>query len=394
MKKLRLFFNSNAIWGISGYSNQIAELLPLLKDEGYPIAICNFFGQQGGIFDLDGIKQYPVINHVYGSDAIVLHANDFKADITFTLQDQWVLNPDDLQRVKNWIPITPIDSEPVSPVVLEKLKYATKIITYSKYGQKELQKNGFFSTYIPHTVNTDIFKPMDKKERKAKSGLPTDCFLIGMVAANKDNPPRKSFQEVLDAFKLFLEIEPKALLYIHTNPQFPGGFPIDKYAEFLKIKDKVLFPDNYQMNFNVKKEQMALIYNTFDCFVMPSRSEGFGLGFIEAQSCGVPVIGQRWTSMTELIKENETGFLCEPIHKWWTPQGAYWAVPSTQSLYECFVKIHKADRVKMGESARNFMLENYDTKKIFTEKWKPYIEKLEIECYGKQPVAQENKKDI
>ena len=231
---------------------------------------------------------------------------------------------------------------------------------------------------------------MDKALRKQQSGLPADCFLIGMVAANKDNPPRKSFQEVLDAFKMFLEVEPKALLYIHTNPQFPGGFPIDTYANFLGIRDKILFPDNYQMNFNMKKLEMNLVYNTFDCFVMPSRSEGFGLGFIEAQACGVPVIGHRWTSMTELVKEGETGFLCEPVQKWWTPQGSYMAIPSIQSLYECFVKMHKADRVAMGKAARKWMIEEYDTDHIFNTRWVSYLQKLEEECYGKQvPVAKE-----
>lgn len=393
--KLRLVINSNAPYSISGYGQQMQELVPRIKKEGYEIATINFFGLQGNSIetkDLPGVKQYPVVNHTYGSDAMVLHGADFKADAVFTLQDVWVLHPNDLQQVKRWIPIVPIDHDPVQKPVLEALKYAYKIITYSKFGQEQLRKRGLYSTYIPHTVDTEIFKPMDKKERKKKAGISPDCFLVGMVAANKDNPPRKSFQEVLDGFKMFLEKEPKALLYFHTNPQFPGGFPIDSYAEFIGIRDKVLFPDNYTMNFNTGKKEMNLIYNTFDVLLNPSRHEGFGVALIEAQASGVPVIGNRWTSMVELVKEGETGYLTDLLYKPFSLMGSYMGQPDPKSIFECLMKVRESDRVKMGEKARTFMLEEFDSNKVFKEKWIPFLSQLESEVYP--TIAQEKEKNV
>lgn len=381
-KKLRIILNTNAQWSTSGYGQQAAELLPLIRDEGYPLAAIDFFGLEGGKVLLDGVVQYPKINHVYGSDAMVLHARDFQADVTFSLQDIWVLNPQDLSQVKNWVPILPIDHDPVPKVILERLKFAYRIVTYSKFGHKQLQENGLYSTYIPHTVNTEVFKPMNKRQRKKDAGISPDTFVVGMVAANKDNPPRKSFQEVLDAFKLFLEKVPQAVLYIHTNPQFPGGFPIDQYAEFIGIRDKVLFPDPYQMNFNTSKELMALAYNTFDMLLMPSISEGFGVPAIEAQSCGVPVIVNNFTSMPELVKPGITGEVCEVQSKRYSHLGSYMGIPSTQSIFDCMVKIYEADRVKMSQEARKWIVENYDTKTVFNEKWKPFLAKLEKELHN------------
>lgn len=391
-KRLKILISSNAFWGMSGYSMQLAELLPRIKDEGYLLAASNFFGLQGGKIMVNNILQYPVINHVYGSDALVLHAQDFGADVVFSLQDQWVLHPDDLAKAKHWIPITPIDFDPVPQKILNNLRYAWKIITYSKFGQKELMRNGLYSTYIPHTVDTYIFKPFDKAERKKKSGLPENAFVVGMVAANKDWPPRKSFQEVLDAFKMFLEKVPQALLYIHTNPQFPGGFPIDEYANFIGIGNKVMFPDAYQMNFNTGKMQMALIYNNFDVFVMPSTSEGFGVGLIEAQACGIPVITNNWTSMKELVKPGKTGFLTDISSKKYVQIGSYMATPSVTSIYNSLIDVYKADRVKMGEEARKWMVEEYDSAKVFKEKWIPYLQDIENEIYGKQ--LDENKQKV
>lgn len=366
----------------SGYGQQMAELLPLIRDEGYPLAICNFFGLQGGKVMIDGIVQYPIINHTYGSDAMVLHAQDFGADVVFSLQDIWVLHPDDLSKVNRWIPITPIDHWPAPKPILEKLRFAYRVVSYSQFGRDQLRENGFSSTYIPHTVNTDIFKPTGSKaERKIAGNQDPNTFIWGMVAANKDNPPRKSFQEVMDAFKLFLNDVPNSKLYIHTNPDFPGGFPIKQYAMQLGIFDKVIYPDTYQLNFNTPKETMNLIYNTFDAYVGPSVNEGFNVPLIEAQACGLPVITNDWTAQKELIIPGKTGFLTEIAAKKWSPLQGYYAIPKVESIYEQMIKVYKADREKMGRDARQHILTNYDTKRVYFEKWKPFLERLEKEIY-------------
>lgn len=380
-KTLRVFWNSNAMFSMSGYGQQMAELLPLIRDDGYPLAICNFFGQEGTKFMLDGILNYPKINHVYGGDAMIHHARDFNADVVFTLQDVWVLNPQDLQQVNRWIPYIPIDHEPIPRVVAEKLKYAYRVVAMSKFGQEELKKKGIASTYIPHMVDTTIFKPQDKAQIKKNAGFSPDTFILGMVAANKDNPPRKSFQEVLDAFKMFKEKVPNSILYIHTNPDFPGGFPIKEYAEFIGILGSVFFPEPYQLSFNTTKEGMSKIYNAMDVFLMPSFSEGFGIGFIEAQACGIPVIGNNFTSMKELVKVGKTGYLTDVASKRFSQLGSYIAVPSTQSIFDSLMKIYNGDREKMGIEARKFMLEEYDSKVVYETKWKPFLAQLQKEIY-------------
>ncbi len=378
-QRLRILLNSNAPWSTSGYAQQVAELAPRIRDEGYHLGLSNFFGQQGGKIMIDGIMNYPVINHVYGSDAMLLHGRDFGAQVVFSLQDTWVLNPQDMVQIPHWIPIAPIDHDPVSRPVLDILRYAYRIITYSKFGNKQLADHGLASTYIQHTVNTDVFIPHDIVERKQKANLPPDCYLVGMVAANKDNPPRKSFQEVIDAFKLFLEQVPKALLYIHSNPEFPGGFNFKQYADYIGVGNKLLMPDAYMMNFNTDKSAMSRIYGTFDMLVAPSISEGFGIPIIEAQACGVPVVTNDFTSMPELIKVGETGELCKVAYKRFSPQGSYMGMPDMHSIYDAMMRIYKADRSKMRDSARKWVVDNYDTKKVFEEKWKPYLAKIEKE---------------
>lgn len=381
-KHLRILWSSNSVWSTSGYAQQSAEILPRIRDAGYPIAASNFFGQAGGKFMVDGILQYPVINHAYGSDAMMLHGRNFNTDVTISLQDSWVLNPQDLQHVIRYIPWLPVDHDPVPPGVVDKLKFAYRIIAMSKFGLKQLQSKGLHATYIPHTVDTNIFKPLNKFQRRKETGIAPDAFIVGMVAANKDNPPRKSFQEVLEAFTLFVAVEPKAVLYIHTNPDFPGGFPIKECARALGLRgDQVLFPDMYDLNFNIGKEQMNLIINNFDVLLAPSVSEGFGIPIIEAGACGVPVIVNNWVAMPELVVPGETGEICEIGSKWFSPQCSWMARPAVQSLFDKLVKIHHADRAKMGKQARKHIEENYDTDRIFESHWKPFLARLEKEVY-------------
>jgi glycosyltransferase involved in cell wall biosynthesis len=357
----------------------MADLLPKMVEAGYPTAISGFYGLEGGIIDVNGIRCFPKIGDKWGSDAMVEHAKAFQSDVVFTLQDIWVVDPNMLRLIPRWIPIVPIDHEPVPEAIFQRLKLAYRVVTYSPFGTRELHRKGMHSTYIPHTVDTKLFKPMDKKEIRKKIGIPDDIFLFGMVSANKDNPPRKEFQRVMDAFVKFKQNHPKSGIYFHTLLEQGGGFNIKEYAKYLGISGDIYHVQPYEQLYGISHSDMPRIYNAFDCLLAPSSNEGFGVPLIEAQSCGVPVITNNFTSMPDLIKEGKTGFLTTVEHKRWTPLGAYIGHPSTDSIYDCMEKVYLADRKKMGKAARKFMQQEFDLDKVFKEKWIPYLQLLESE---------------
>ena len=58
------------------------------------------------------------------------------------------------------------------------------------------------------------------------------------------------------------------------------------------------------------REKLVQLYNRSDVFVLPSMAESFGMVFVEAMSCGLPVIGPRVGGVPDIIAP-DNGLLVE-----------------------------------------------------------------------------------
>ena len=105
---------------------------------------------------------------------------------------------------------------------------------------------------------------------------------------------------------------------------FPGvlfcivGFG-DYEKELRRIVQKLQLENFVRFMGEVSEEELVLLYNACDVFLMPSREieeeghvEGFGIVYLEANACAKPVIGGRSGGVCEAIREGVTGFLIDP----------------------------------------------------------------------------------
>lgn len=90
------------------------------------------------------------------------------------------------------------------------------------------------------------------------------------------------------------------------------------------------------------------ILGIVDVYLHPGREEGFGLAIVEAMLSGLPLVGAREGSMTELIESGQTGMLFNP--------------GDSRDLANCvaFLAGDLENARKMGAAAREVCLQKFD----------------------------------
>lgn len=378
---MRLTWLSNAPWVPTGYGNQTRTFTNRLNAAGYPTAVIAFFGHEGIPINFGTTLVYGRGFQLYGGDVAEAHSVDFHADLMLSLMDTFVMDPDLWPRTR-WVPWFPIDHEPIPLRVLEPVRKAYHALTMSKFGSAQMDAAGVEYTYIPHGIETDVFKPTEPTDEIRKYfGLPKDRFIVGMVAANKGYPPRKAFFQNIVAFAALHQKHPDALLYLHTfdgNPPRPEQVPLVEFCQRvgLTVGKDVMFPSQHGLTLGFPDQIMAQIYSAMDVHLLVSMGEGFGIPIVEAQACGTPVIVGDWTSMGELCfsgwkvdKKDAT--------PWYTELSSFQFLPRPEAIAECLdAAYERRGNQEYRKAARKGALA-YDADKVMEKYWLPFLRKME-----------------
>lgn len=146
---------------------------------------------------------------------------------------------------------------------------------------------------------------------------------------------RKAPEILLRAFNDEFSAREDVVLVVKTFNRDPG---VDIYQQ---IRDLGLDPRGGQiivsLNEIVPRYQLGALYRSCDCFVLPTRGEGWGMPILEAMACGVPVIATYWSAQTEFMTpENSFPLEIEGLvparAKCPYYQGFRWAQPSYEHL--------------------------------------------------------------
>ncbi|NIM16653.1 MAG: glycosyltransferase [Candidatus Aminicenantes bacterium] len=131
---------------------------------------------------------------------------------------------------------------------------------------------------------------------------------------------------------------------------------LKKQASILEqtCNGKVYFIDNFPA------EEKEDIFQMSDIFICLSEMESFGIVFVEALNCGVPVIASKNSVARYIVEESETGILVEP--------GTITEVAG--AIIELLAD--EEMRKRFSKNARRKAAENYHPQRIL-DKWEDVI---------------------
>jgi N-acetyl-alpha-D-glucosaminyl L-malate synthase BshA len=147
---------------------------------------------------------------------------------------------------------------------------------------------------IPNFVDLTRFAP-DPAQPWRATLAPEGYRVITHVSNFR---PVKRIEEVVGAFAALRRRMPAVLALVGDGPELPKA---EHLARELGLREDVRM---------LGLQRPEPILQASDLFLLPSRSESFGLSALEAMACGVPVLGYSSGGLPEVVEDGVSGILC------------------------------------------------------------------------------------
>ena len=217
------------------------------------------------------------------------------------------------------------------------IKNADLIRSISDFTEKQALNFGYKGLFVrfPAWINIDNYLNADTKR------LSTGTFKIIFVGSVTERKNPKIIIESLETIDEDISLE------------IIGQTPNLKY---LKELNKLIASSKHAKSITmtpfIKAEELILKYSSANLFILPSKSEGLGRVIIEAQSTACPVLVSSNTGMTDLIIENETGYIFENNNKNDLTKKIQYIIDNYESALQ--IGLNSKDFVKENQSVANF----------------------------------------
>lgn len=152
---------------------------------------------------------------------------------------------------------------------------------------------------IPNTLETDVFKPSDKKQAKQRAGFDPDkfIFLSGFMPSRKDL--HKGTQYLLESMQLLKDKmgsnadQIELVVFGNRDTDDMPDFPF-KTTFLGTIKDD---------------EKLVNCYNAADAFLIPSLEDNLPYTVMESLACGTPVVAFTTGGIPDMVQHDYNGYL-------------------------------------------------------------------------------------
>lgn len=177
-----------------------------------------------------------------------------------------------------------------------------------------------------------------RKDIREQLDIPEDAFVYGFVGRITRD---KGINELLEAYK---KLNDDSYLIMVGRSEVDETINQELYTWASK---------NEKIKFTGYTTVVEQYLSAMDCYILPSYREGFGMGVVEAEAMGVPVIVTDIPGPIDAMIDNETGIVVQKA--------------DVESLYNAMISIRE-DKVRyfaMAEKAHDFAVNNFEQKQLF-----------------------------
>ncbi len=175
------------------------------------------------------------------------------------------------------------------------LRHIDLLVAPSRHNLKIFEQSGISRDKLalaPYGVNRSVFMPTEKKRNREK-------FVFLSVGTPH---VRKGFDVLLSAYlRAFTADDPVKLvlkLPFDSNAERKKRFPWENGGTTKMVERMTYgFEDSPEIEVKIGEmpdQELVKLYQDSDLYVMPSRSEGFGLAVLEAFAAGCPAAVSGW----------------------------------------------------------------------------------------------------
>jgi glycosyltransferase involved in cell wall biosynthesis len=150
---------------------------------------------------------------------------------------------------------------------------------------------------FPNTVSPDL---LDREP--AAGGLRPATQPLRLLSVTRLDRTERD-KGILHVLAALAELPPDTRYeYTIVGDGDDRGF-LESQAATLRLSGRITFRGA------LSDERLWEAYENADVFVLPSRKEGFGIVFLEAMRCGLPVIAAREKGALDVVRDGVNGFL-------------------------------------------------------------------------------------
>ena len=164
----------------------------------------------------------------------------------------------------------------------------------------------FLSDYhiIPPTIHLERFGMRPKRDDLVARHQLAERKVIMTLARLAGFERYKGVDEILEVMPTLLQNDSQLMYLVLGDGDDQAR--LQAKATATGIADNVIF-----VGF-ISEEEKADYLRLADVFAMPGRGEGFGIVYLEALACGVPVVGSLLDGSREALRDGKLGALVDP----------------------------------------------------------------------------------